>query len=107
MRPMRISLERVAVLIALVGFNLAVVIRAYQRGRQAGAVVGSLFGFGLVLLVFNMVLVQIGWSAIEVKRTRTGDRWLLLVLSVLPVALSLAILTLPVLAGLFRRPRNF
>lgn len=91
----------------MLGFDLAVIVRAYQHGRLAGSVPSRLIGFGLVLLVFHWVLLQVGLAFVHVKWSPPGDRWLTPVSPMLILALYLAVLTLPILAILFLRPGTF
>ena len=103
----QVSLQGIAGMIVLVGFDLAVIVRAYQQGRLAGSASSYLVGFGLVLLVFHWVLLQVGLAAMKIRRSPPGDRWVTPVSPMLILALYLAVLTLPILATLFLRPGTF
>ncbi len=107
MRRFRLTLRGIAGWVALIGFDSAVIVRAYQHGRLAGSVPNHLVGFGLVLLVFHWILFQVGRAILHVKRSPPGDRWVTPVSPMLILALYLAVLTLPILAILFLRPGTF
>ena len=107
MESLRLSVRSLVGLMAVVGFDLAVLVRAYQHGRWAGSVMGSLVGFGLVLLLFNLGLIQLGWSFARLKELPVGERLSSRVSPSVMLAVYLAVLSIPILAILFLRPGPF
>ena len=72
MKPFRLSIWGLVVLVAVVGLDLAVMNRAFQHGRWAESVTGYLVGFGLVLMMFNLGLIQLGLTISRHKGRSTG-----------------------------------
>ena len=58
----RFSTRGLILAVAVVGFDLAAMTRAVQQGRAAHAVAEYAVGFGLVLLILNLVLLGLWWS---------------------------------------------
>ena len=107
MEPFRLSIRGLVVLMAVVGFNLAVMIRAYQHGRWAGSLTGYLVGFGLVLLLFNLGLIQLGLTISRAKGRSTVALLSSRVSPMVMLSVYLAVLAIPILAILFLRPGTF
>ena len=107
MEPFRLSIRGMVGLIAVVGFDLAVLVRAYQHGRWAGSVSGYLVGFGLVLLLFNVILIRLALSFARVKALPTARLLATRVSPSVMLAIYLAVLAIPILAILFYRPGTF
>ena len=105
--PVHLSGPALVGLTAVVGLDLAVLIRAYQHGRLAGAAGGYVVGFGLVLLLFNLGLVQLKMRLGRLRGKPLGE----LLSSRVPLEVMLVVylmaLAVPILAILFLRPGTF
>jgi len=107
MDPFRLSLRGFLVWLAVVGFDLAVLIRAYQHGRWAGSLTGYLVGFGLVSLLFTLGLIQLGLTISRAKGRSTVALLSSRVSPMVMLSVYLAVLSIPILAILFLRPGTF
>ena len=92
----RFSTRWLILAVALLGFDLAAMTRAIQQGRAAHAVMEYAVGFGLVLLLLNLLLVGLGWSF-----ARSGGRWRSTPSPALIAGLYLAVMSLAILSVLF------
>ncbi len=57
MRRFSLSIRGLIVAVAVVGFDAAAMTRAVQQGRAAHAVKEYALGFGLVLLILNLIVL--------------------------------------------------
>jgi hypothetical protein len=102
MASFRISTRGLILAVAVIGFDAATMTRAIQQGRAVGSVREYVLGFGLVLLVLNLVLLAIGASFIRAAGGPIGQRWLAATPSPALIAgLYLAVLAFAILSVLF------
>ena len=101
MKPFRLTLGAMAGWIAVIGFDLAVLTRAYQVGSATGSVVLSLIGFANLTIVVNVLGLQLS-RAVDQLRHEPPVEWLngSLIHAEL-LALCLLVMLIPILAILF------
>ena len=101
MGRLRLSTRGLLLLTLLLGFDAAVMVRAYQHGRMAYAVRGYLLTFGLILLVFNLVALRLATALGRLPKAGALSQP---ASPMVILGLYLAVLTLPILAILFIAP---
>ena len=57
MTPSRFSIRALIIAVAIIGFDVAVMTQAVRQGRHAHAVSEYATGFGLVLLILNLLVL--------------------------------------------------
>ena len=105
--PVRLNIRALVALMAVVSFDLAVLIRAYQHGRLADAAGAYLAVFGAVLLLFNLGLVQLRLSWDRSRGKSLTERLSSRVPIEVMLVIYLMVLAVPILAILFFRPGTF
>jgi hypothetical protein len=105
--PVRLNVRALVALMAVVSLDLAVLIRAYQHGRLAGSAGGYVAVFGLVLLLFNLGLVQLRLGLGRLRGKSLGERLSSRVPLEVMLVVYLMVLAVPILAILFLRPGTF
>jgi hypothetical protein len=95
-RRFRGSTRGLILAVALLGFDLAAMTRAIQQGRAAHSLFEYAVGFGLVLLLLNLLLIGLGWSF-----ARSGGRWMSTPSPALIAGLYLAVMSVAILSVLF------
>ncbi|WP_435008495.1 hypothetical protein P12x_005703 [Tundrisphaera lichenicola] len=94
---LQFSTRGMMLLVGLLGFDAAVLARAYQQGRVVHSAPEYTFGFGLVLLVLNLVLFGL-WR--HFARARAGG-WRATPSPMLIAGLYLAVMAFGILSVLF------
>ena len=102
MKPFRLTLGGMAGWIALIGFDLAVLVRAYERGQADGGPLAV--GFALILLPVNVVGLQLLRSARRLRSAPPAEWPGGGITSTLLLAVYLGLLLVPIAAILFLRP---
>ncbi len=87
--------------VAILGFDAAAMTRAIRQGHAAGSVGAYAAGFGLFLLVLNLLLLGLGAYFARTAGGRSGRRWTATPSPVVIVGLYLAVLALAILSVLF------
>lgn len=105
--PVRLNIRALVAVTAVVSFDLAVLIRAYQHGRLAGSAGAYLAVFGAVLLLFNLGLVQLRLSWGRLRGGSLAERLSGRVPVEVMLVAYLMVLAVPILAILFFRPGTF
>ena len=105
MKPFRLTLGAMAGWIAIIGFDLAVLTRAYQLGRASGSAEPYLIGFGVVLLLTNLLGLQLGRAVVRLRRVSPAEWLSEQVTPAVMLALYLLAMAVPILAILFLYPR--
>ncbi len=103
----RISIRGLSLLTLALGFDSAVMVRAYQHGRMAGATRGYLLTFGLILALFNLLGLKLAFSLAALGQFPRGERLTQPASPMVILGLYLAVLLLPVLAIVFYAPGRF
>ena len=103
----RISARGMIVAVAVVGFDLAAMTRAVQQGRAAHAVAEYAMGFGLVLLVLNLIILGLGFYFAKRADGPPGSRLLATPSPMVIAGLYLAVLALAILSVLFLTSGRF
>ena len=105
--PVRLSVRALVGLVAVVGFDLAVLIRASQHGRLAGSAGGYVVGSGLVLLLFHLGLVRLRLSLGRLGGGSLAERLSSRAPVEVMLVADLMVLAVPMLAILFYSPGTF
>ena len=100
-RP-RISTRGLIVAVGIVGFDLAAMTRAVQQGRAAHSVGSYVLGFGLVLLILNLIVLGLVLYYARMGASTRGSRLLATTPSpIVIVGFYVAVLAFAILSVLF------
>ena len=105
-RP-RISTRGMIAAVAIVGFDLAAMARAFQQGRAAHTVASYVIGFGLVLLILNLIVLGLILDYARIGDSTGGSRLLSTPSPIVIVGLYLAVLAIAILSVLFLSSGRF
>ena len=103
----RLSLRALILLTLALGFDSAVMVRASQHGRMAGATRGYLLTFGLILALFNLLGLKLALSLAATAGLTRAERLTQPVSPAVFLGLYLAVLLLPILIIVFYAPGRF
>jgi len=103
----RLSIRGLCLLTLALGFDSAVLVRAYQHGRMAGAERGYLLTFGLILALFNLLGLKLARSLAAIAQLPRGERLTEPASPMVILGLYLAVLTLPILVVVLYAPGRF
>ena len=99
-RP-RISIRGLIVAVAVAGFDAAAMIRAVQQGRASHATFEYAVGFGLVLLVLNVVVLGLSIALSRPVEGATGSRLRATPSPMVILGCYVAVLAMAILSVLF------
>lgn len=103
----RLSVRWLLAITLLIGFDCAAMIRAIQQGHAARSVTEYAVGFGLVLLVLNVLIVGLGRYFARMGRGPGGQRLLVTPSPVVIAGLYLAMIAVAILSVLFLSSGRF